>query len=182
MYIDTDYIPSYVNGFRVEFGFTPMATSKRYCLLSNYNQGSAQLSLEIAADNKARLWLNGGNLDKKIGTINTTSINKAVFSYSTASWYLELNGVSDTGTYSTSNVPTTTMYMFLDRANRTTTFSTFKIYYCIIYNGSTKVRHFIPCVRNSDSMPGLFDLVTKAFYYNGTSSNWLTGSTEVTTI
>ena len=181
-YIDTSYIPSYVHNFRVEFGFTPSATGKRYCLLSNYNQGSAQLSLEIANDNKARLWLNGGSLDKKIGAVNTTSINTAVFSYIGTTWYVELNGQSSTGSYTTTNVPTTTMYMFLDRANRTTTFSTFKLYYCIIYEGGIKIRHFVPCIRKSDSMPGLYDLVNKLFYYNGSASNWLTGNATATII
>jgi hypothetical protein len=54
-YIDTGYIPSYTRGFEITFEAAITTRGKRYCLLSNYNQGNAQLSLEINVSNAARL-------------------------------------------------------------------------------------------------------------------------------
>ena len=41
-----------------------------------------------------------------------------------------------------------------------------RIYSCKISDGDTLVRNFIPCVRKSDSKPGLFDVVNGQFYTN----------------
>ena len=66
-YIDTLYIPNYVDGFRIEIEFSLPTLNTRYNLLSNYNVGAAQLSLEIyhtgATKNKIRFWMNSGGLD-----------------------------------------------------------------------------------------------------------------------
>ena len=41
-----------------------------------------------------------------------------------------------------------------------------KIYYCQIFTYNTVVRNFIPCYRESDNKPGLYDLVNNEFYTN----------------
>ena len=72
------------------------------------------------------------------------------------------------------------MYMFLDRAKRTSTFPTpIKIYSCIIYDGDSKVRHFVPCKRRADSVLGMYDLVEKNFYTNLGSGNFTQGNPNV---
>jgi hypothetical protein len=46
-----------------------------------------------------------------------------------------------------------------------------KLYYLEIYDNGSLVRSFIPCVRNSDSQIGLYDIVNGVFYQNqGTGS------------
>jgi hypothetical protein len=44
-----------------------------------------------------------------------------------------------------------------------------KMYYCKIYDNDILVRDFIPAVRDSDSKPGFYDLVTNQFYTNAGS-------------
>jgi hypothetical protein len=54
-YIDTGYIPTYSTGFEITIQYALTTRGKRYCLLSSYNQGNAQLSLEVNASNQQRL-------------------------------------------------------------------------------------------------------------------------------
>lgn len=54
-------------------------------------------------------------------------------------------------------------------------FVTGKCYYCKIYDNDVLVRDFIPAVRDSDSKPGFYDLVTDQFFVNaGTGADFTT--------
>lgn len=54
-------------------------------------------------------------------------------------------------------------------------FYTGRMYYCKIYDNSVLVRDFIPAVRDSDSKPGFYDLVTNQFFVNaGTGADFTT--------
>lgn len=47
------------------------------------------------------------------------------------------------------------------------------IYYCQIYDGDALVRNMIPCVRKSDSKPGMYDTVSKTFYTNAGTGEFI---------
>lgn len=54
-------------------------------------------------------------------------------------------------------------------------FYTGRMYYCKIYDNDILVRDFIPAVRDSDSKPGFYDLVTDQFFVNaGTGADFTT--------
>lgn len=42
-----------------------------------------------------------------------------------------------------------------------------------IYNGDVLERHMIPCVRKSDNKPGMYDTVTKTFYTNAGTGEFI---------
>lgn len=46
-------------------------------------------------------------------------------------------------------------------------------YYVKIYNGNVQVRNMIPCVRKSDSKPGMYDTVSKTFYTNAGTGEFI---------
>jgi hypothetical protein len=50
-----------------------------------------------------------------------------------------------------------------------------RLYSCKIWDGNTLVRHFIPCVRNSDLKPGLYDGVNGVFYVNAGTGEFTYG-------
>lgn len=50
-----------------------------------------------------------------------------------------------------------------------------RIYYCKFYDNDVLVRNFIPCIRNYDKKPGLFDLVNNVFYTNSGSGEFNVG-------
>lgn len=47
------------------------------------------------------------------------------------------------------------------------------IYNCEIYDGGNLIRSFIPCVRKSDSKPGMYDTVSKTFYTNAGTGEFI---------
>lgn len=173
-FLEIPFIPNASKGFRFEFGFNPTATGKRYALMSNYNIGSYQVSLEINASNKLRLWANTGSLDKASSNAFTVNdFNEGIFEFKNNKYYITLNGTVTSGDYTFSGVSTsTTMYAFLDKLKRTSTFPTpIKLYYIRIYEQDELKFNLIPCKRKSDDVYGMYDIVNKVFYYNlGTGS------------
>lgn len=51
-----------------------------------------------------------------------------------------------------------------------------KLYYMKIYDSNTLVRDFAPCVRETDSKPGLYDRINGVFYTNAGSGEFLVGN------
>jgi len=50
-----------------------------------------------------------------------------------------------------------------------------QIYTCKIWDGANLVRNFVPCIRNSDNKPGMYDRVNNVFYTNQGSGEFLYG-------
>lgn len=48
-----------------------------------------------------------------------------------------------------------------------------KLHYFTIKENGTKIRNFIPCVRKSDSKPGMYDTVTKTFFTNAGTGEFI---------
>ena len=170
-YIDTGYVPDSTNGFKFEISYTPTVADKRYCVLSNYNT-TGHTSLEVFSSNKSRIYINNGQVDNQANTIlSTTDINKVVVEYSDGILKHIANGV-EADISQTLSLGSSSLYMFLDRQKRTSTFTEpIKIYECKLYNGGTLVRYFVPCYRNTDNVVGFYDLVNGVFYANeGTGS------------
>lgn len=52
-------------------------------------------------------------------------------------------------------------------------FSSMKLYSFKMWEGNTPVRDMIPCIRKSDSKPGMYDLVGRTFYTNAGTGEFL---------
>ena len=50
-----------------------------------------------------------------------------------------------------------------------------RIYYFKIWNNNILIRDFIPALRNSDNVTGLYDLVNNEFYINAGTGTFITG-------
>lgn len=176
-YIDTEVIPSYIDGFKIDIDFAPSALGSRYALACSYNQGDGQISFELNTSNQVRLWMNTGNLDTTTTNAVTTNRNNLQFYYDGAKYIANLNGIIKTGNYVATTVPNYSVYLFLDRAKRTTTFTKpIKIYECKIWVGNQLLRHFIPCYRKSDSVIGMYDIANMKFYTNKGTGSFTKGS------
>ena len=177
-YIDTGYVPDYTNGFRIEVEYEPTVASQRYCVLSSYN-GANHISLEVTTGNKSRFYYKDGTIDNSIGTI-TLSKNKVVVDYTNNSIKHIANGTQSTPSGTLSGT-TPSLYMFVDRDKRFSTFTQpLRIYSCKLYNNGTLVRNFIPCYRNSDSVVGMYDVVNNVFYVNEGTETLTYGSVSPT--
>ena len=63
-----------------------------------------------------------------------------------------------------------------------TYYSIARIYSCKLYDSNhVWLRYFVPCVRTSDSKPGMYDRVNDAFYVNGGSGEFGTNLTPAVT-
>lgn len=178
-YIDTGFIPSFSNGFKIEIEFTLSAQGYRYCLLSNYNS-TYHISLEVKADNKARIYFNGGAVDQAIGTC-TTGRNKVIYTYSSGTWSIDCNGTTKTGSYAIpANEPNTSMYMFVDRALRYSTFNhNLTIYSCKIWSNGQLVKHYVGAEQVSNGAIGMCNLLTSSFCTKGGSGNFISNGLKI---
>lgn len=181
-YIEYPFVPNYNKGWKFEIGFNPTDTTTRYALTANYNVGSYQVSLELRANAKARLWCNSGSKDMdSSNSFVANQLNEASFSYYSGVCTIVLNGVTTTSSATVSGIcSSTSMYMFLDKAKRTSTFpKPIKIYYLRVYDGTDLVFNLIPCYRKSDNVIGMYDIVNKVFYSNSGTGNFTKGNNNV---
>ena len=77
--------------------------------------------------------------------------------------------------------PTTLCLFALNRPNGYD-FGKVKIYYAIIKKSNVLVRNLVPCYRKSDDEPGMYDLVSKTFYTNQGTGEFLVGPDVVNRI
>lgn len=54
-------------------------------------------------------------------------------------------------------------------------FAYMKLYESIISESGNEIRHFIPCIRISDSKPGMYDLVSRTFFTNAGTGEFIAG-------
>lgn len=66
------------------------------------------------------------------------------------------------------------IYLFSGRPNNW--FTSYKLYRCVIYNGSTAERDLRPCYRKSDNEIGLYDVINDVFYTNAGSGYFTKGN------
>lgn len=175
-YIDTGVLLNYTRGFDVIVDYARNA-SARYCLLANYNTPGKIMSLELDVNNRARFWMWTGSVDQRVGNC-TTNRNRSIFSFHNGVWTVTCNQdrLSGNFTTATGDAGEQSLWMFLDRAKRTSTFSQpLKIYACIINDGGVIIRNFVPCYRKADTVIGMYDLVDEQFYTNLGTGNFTKG-------
>ena len=73
----------------------------------------------------------------------------------------------------TYNASQSNIYIF--KAARANYYSSYQLYDFQLYDGDDLVRHFIPSKRNSDNVVGLYDMVTKTFFTNSGSGDFIEG-------
>ena len=99
-------------------------------------------------------------VDKNYMWVNGTQLNSTAFSssgFTTSSWPLYFGGINENG--SGTDRP------FIGQ-----------IYDIKIWQGSTLVRDFVPVVRNSDGVAGLYDKVENKFYTNSGTGSFGSGA------
>ena len=90
----------------------------------------------------------------------------------TNSIYINVNGNENTYTGTVTERPVGNIVLFRHNSNYN---FTGRMYYTKIWNNGTLVRHLVPCTRKSDSVVGMYDLITKTFYTNAGTGNFTAG-------
>lgn len=177
-YIDTGYIPDNINGYKIECEVCPTELSNRYCILSGYNATNS-ISLEITQQNTARAYFyyeSASSLNKIFGTI-TSNKNTLIIEYLNGRFTRTVNGETSSETINLLGTANESMYMFVDRQLRYSTFyKPLKMYKCKLYNNNYLIRDFVPCYRKSDNEVGLYDLVSNTFFTNSGTGTFNKGA------
>lgn len=96
---------------------------------------------------------------------------------SSNTWNLQNNSNSINITYSPSSTNNTTVKLFTRWDTPSTSYSNSKIrmYSCTIKMDWILVRDFVPCIRDSDWVIWMYDLITKQFFTNSWTGNFVAG-------
>jgi len=108
-----------------------------------------------------------------VGTITMALNQKYIFRKVGTSCYVDSTYYGESGTSTQ-----TTRTLLIGCVDSTTNTRGFygKCYYFKIYDANKSLlRCFIPCVRKSDSVPGMFDTVNEVFYQNTASGSFTAG-------
>lgn len=92
--------------------------------------------------------------------------------------YLKINGTNViSNTSYESNYPSLEMYLFAINNNGTTeNYSKIRLYSSSLYQESTLLRSWVPCMRRSDGAVGLYDTLNKVFYANSGTGSFTYGN------
>ena len=70
------------------------------------------------------------------------------------------------------------LYLFANRGSSGADIKAYaKIYYCKIWDNGTLIRNYVPCIRISDNVVGMYDLINDVFYTNVGSGTFIAGET-----
>lgn len=166
-WIDTGYYPNINTEFYVDFSDWG-STGTVYCTpggishtgvhvgLYTNNQGfrvytSFGDKYDIGYINNSYLWLNRTKIT--IGKTGVVQNGEQVLTYTNVTF----------------GEPPYSMVLFARRngtSGEVERFASMKLYESIVSESGLEVRHFLPCVRKSDNKPGMYDTVSKTFYTN----------------
>lgn len=177
-YTKLEYIESSGTQY-IDTGIKPISTTVIDCCVSGFNSsstvaafgaendGSVRCSL-LRVSSKYRTDIGSGDVYSTLATTNAEITVK----YQSGS--ATLNGVSNsTGTMGGVNY---SIYLFARNSAGTKDLpSSCKIHYFKIYEGTTIVRNFIPCL-NSDGTVGMYDLVSRTFFGNSGTGTFTGGA------
>lgn len=161
-YINTGYTPTLKTGFNIKASLTVENNNDK--ILIGSRASSNRFWIDFDGTQSTPCFMYGYGSYYKADNYYVNTIYDISYNYN-GSKNLIINGNKRTmsGTFDETN----TLPIYIFRANYGTGYSgSFKVYDCKIYEGTVLVRNFIPCIRNLDSKPGLYDIVTQSFFVN----------------
>lgn len=171
-YIDTMLIPS--NNFAVEITQNGNVSGGYYFgCFDTINSGNGRFALYVSGTSGAIRTVN--LYFSKYGTQSITSASSVTFNADENTVFFDKNGITVNGVFAKANADSTEIFTSTVSAYLFGVHSgsigliksaTVQIKSAKIYNSTLLVRNFIPCVRKSDSKPGMYDTVSNTFYTN----------------
>lgn len=149
------------------FGARPNSSVKNaFGLCINPKDGEQQFRADFCGETTSQKYLGKAvpgryQVDFGKGTVTLTKDGTTYGSWDSGNPTITLSGL--------------TLNLFgLEVEAGTTVKSSMKLYSCEIYDGTTLLRDFVPCVDDT-GVAGLYDTVTKTFYKNAGSGTFKTG-------
>jgi hypothetical protein len=173
-YIDTGIRATTTTRIILDFRYNPKPTTGSY---NGYTHGSSNGHFQFGA-NATDFYIMISKSSTWVDTGVPVDTERHVWDLSKASPKLDDTLINNTTTSAfVNNTNHGSLYLF---ARHTTSGPTYycsmEVYSCRIYDGSTLVRDFVPALRVSDSVAGLYDLVNDSFYTNLGTGAFVAGS------
>ena len=197
--LPSDYIPlEYIQNTGTQYIGTDMAFNwdndlDIYAVVAkadSYNRGEIlgaftgqyvkELNLEFTADNKFRLWINNGGVDKRsTKSVKLNELFDLTFSYTASTGLVVLKGLASdntietvSATYRQSGTSPKNNIFTDSRTTSSMPFKNVRIAELHIRNGNAEY-NFVAALRTSDNKPGLYDLSNDRFYTNSGTGEFL---------
>lgn len=172
------------------------SSGTQYIATGVYNANGLDITFQSLASQSrgiAAYHQSAGSANNRFGIIQTTEFSGRFLIFSDNSQYapyydlnkhsLSFGAYTDWKVYYDNEYKQTftaqtssTNYQFLLFGATADGYGKVKIYNCCIYIGTDKQRDYIPCYRKSDSKPGMYDLVTKTFFTNAGTGEFVVGN------
>lgn len=165
-HIDTGCRPDSGTRVVIDFEMLGAMPSKHAVLFgSRYSSGSTSYVLGYTGHTTPHAWRSdyGSDTTKKFPESIAFNGRKTADKNGSTCTMAGQQVVSSSGPF-TSDMP---LYLFaMNEGGSAINNSSARIYSCIIYDGGSLTRDFVPCVRESDNEAGFYDLVSSQFYGN----------------
>ena len=167
--ITTNYVPTRYDQLEIQFyliavsGYTSIVSAGdgTYQFIALYS-GSDRIYCKYFATGDAKQL----TFSPQLNTWYTLSIS--------STGKFEIDGYSKTSGFGDALDGNNTVLRLFSRAN-STSYLYGRIKECVITNNGETKLHLIPCYRKSDNKPGMYDVVSKTFYTNTGTGEFLTG-------
>ena len=140
--------------------------------LCSTNQTGSQAFIGATSENRSSFFGIASNAFRFVwgerdGTSQTLDSLYHKFKVDGGKMYFDENEVGAVG----SQYSGTSVYLFARNYSQTF-YSYMRLKYCKMYQNGILVRDFVPALRKSDNVPGLYDLVNNVFYVNKASGSF----------
>ncbi len=172
-WIDTGYV--YKTDPKIEMAINPTQTKDMFICGNRGRNTPFVFNPDVSNSNAIvnyiygeESWKQMPSTSMKLGKWIKISFGKAYKENGTL-----IKSIAETYDFSTN---TLSIYLFHANGGGTAYISTVKMGFCRIFDGSSLVRNYVPCLRSSDNKPGMFDTVNNVFYVNqATGADFLWG-------
>ena len=168
-YIDTGYYHNKLTKVVGDFEFTSIPTNNQYIF------GAVDTSTSCFGfyRNSGGKWSYqfGDGATHNIGTDVNVDTNRHMVTLDAVNRKLKMisgnsNILDITSGYTITKTSTRPLYLFMRSYSSDGEYAKAKIYGFKIYENDTLIRNFVPCVRNSDNVAGLYEVVSGKFHTN----------------
>lgn len=182
-YIDLGYIPKDNSGVEVQFMYDQKTSSYQGPFGTQSSSATAD-SFRMAGITSRDAWgMHTGDVGSTNGALYTTNTLYTVSMNKFGNYEIISNGsniltaVSSSSNHYSNDV--NSLYLFGRNTNSGLTHPFFgKIYYFKLYEDKQLIHYLVPCIRKSDNKPGMYDLISRVFYTNNGSGEFVV-STKV---
>ena len=181
-YIDSGYKPTPNTGVYADFQYTSTTGTQRLFGVDSYTNVDNTISYSFYIENNKYDYTYQNNSGNWINTNITADIKRHTVSFNKNNdKKLYINTYSGNLSGNPTNASTQNMYIMANNRINTNiidSYSKVRIYSFQIYESGILVRNYVPAMRNSDNVLGLYETLNSVFYENSGTGTFNTNASK----